>query len=114
MAEPTKLDDVDFHGCLSILQGWIGQRVAVGIDVTEQPLQVAGMRGVLAAAADIATPFDLDEYEFRVGEDATFAIHRSYFARADLLRDTTLIIQITDKPADEDPRAMTLVHVVQQ
>lgn len=112
MAESPNIKDIDFHGCLSLLHGWTGSPVAVGVEVTEQPLQVAGLRGVLTPAADIATPYDHDEYEFRVGDSAKFAIHRAYFAGADLLHDTTLIIQLTDKPVAEDDHVMTLVHVV--
>lgn len=47
-----------------------------------------------------------------MGDAVKFAIHRAYFAGADLFNDTTLILQLTDKAVDEDDHVTTLVHVV--
>lgn len=71
------MEDVDFDRVLAILLSWIGRPVAVGVEVGDLPLQIARMRGVLAAAPSITDPYG-SEYEFRVNEqpDSGFELHR--------------------------------------
>jgi hypothetical protein len=114
MLEPhTNMLDVDFDRVLSILHGWLGESVNLGVEVTVQPLTVARMEGVLGAAHDIAAPYDFDEFEFTVGAAAGFALRRDYFAGANLFSDTArLLVSICDDVDDAEPRVTAIAHVV--
>ena len=106
------MEDADFDRVLGLLMAWQGHTVVLGVDVTEQPLEVARMRGTLAPAADIADPYDHEEFEFSLGEGIGFALRRDYFAGANYFPDSGhLIVHLSDAPGEDDEVA-TIIHIV--
>jgi hypothetical protein len=107
------MQEVEFERVLSVLHGWLGQSVSIGVEVTVQPLQVAHMRGGLAAAHDIAAPYDEAEFEFTVGADAGFGLRRDYFHGAALFAASgRLIVSLLDDFEDPEERVGAIVHIV--
>jgi hypothetical protein len=104
--------ELDFDQVLGVLHGWLGEMVRVGVSVTAQPLQVVHVRGHLAAGSDMHDPYDEAEWEFTVGDDGGFAIHRDYFAGANLFPDSGHLIALMREDPEETGSAMPIeVHV---
>lgn len=75
--------ELDFDQVMGVQHGWLGEMVRVGGSVTAQHL-----RGHLGAGSDMHDPEDEAESGFAVGDDGGFAIHRDYFAGANLFPDS--------------------------
>jgi hypothetical protein len=104
--------DVDFDRVLSILHGWLGHEVRVGVSATARAVQVASIRGRLGAAADMQGPYDDDEWEFTVGGHGGFGMHRDYFAGADVFPDSGhLIVLLLNDPECPEDRAIMEIHI---
>lgn len=109
------MEHPDFDRVLALLLEWQGRTVIVGVDATQQPLAVATMLGTLNAAADIANPYDHEEFEFTLGERTGFALRRDYFTGAHYFPDSRrLIVSMSHAPAGEDATPSVDVHIVVQ
>lgn len=110
MTKPTIVER-DFDGVSALLLEWNGRRVAAGVDGPGDG-RLMGVRGELAAGREMVEPYNDDEFEFGVGDEASFTQHRGYFDGADYFPDSSRLIVALRDAGNAPPAATTYLHIV--
>lgn len=79
------MSSADFDLVLSMLQGWLGQRVSVHIENPYSGGVLLSVVGDLDADNGMTEPFDEEEFDFAVGNTGSFTINRLKFVGASVI-----------------------------
>lgn len=111
-----QMTPADFDTVLAVLHGWLGERVALEVEVGVARYVVTRAAGVLRGADGIAEPDDDAEFAFALaGPDARFALRRDHFHTADLFPHAgRLLVALLEDPAQAgliDERVAAVLHL---
>jgi hypothetical protein len=104
--------DVNFDRLLSVLHGWLGEEINVGVEVTAQPLEVARMKGASGRRRTSPTRTTMSSSSSWVGAPGSQSIGTTSRGRTSFLTLTGLIVSLYDDPRESEPLVAVVVHVV--